>query len=65
MIHSKTREPMPITLTIGEKIWNDEITDWQVERDNHPDAPVFENDETLEPLSNWRYVNVLVWRAMA
>jgi hypothetical protein len=56
---------MPTTITIGEKFWNTETSAWDVERDNAPDAPVFENDETLEPLSNWRYINLRVWRSMA
>lgn len=58
---------MAVTITVGEKFWNTEFVPpgWDVERDNHPDAPVFPNDETLEPASNWRYVNIPVWSALA
>ena len=58
---------MPVTITIGEQFLNEDYQPpaWDIERDNHPDAPLFPNDEMLEPASNWRHINVLVWRAFA
>lgn len=45
---------MPVAITVGEKFWNTEFVPpgWDVERDNPPEAPLFPNDETLEPASN-------------
>jgi hypothetical protein len=56
---------MPITITIGEKVWNEETDTWDVERSTSPNAPVFPNDAILEPLSNWRYVHYAAWQSLA
>jgi hypothetical protein len=56
---------MPITITIGEKVWNKEIDAWDVERTTSPNAPVFPNDAILEPLGNWRYVHHPAWQSLA
>jgi hypothetical protein len=56
---------MPVTITIGEKVWNDEIEAWDIERTTSPTAPIFPNDAILEPFGNWRYVDYPVWKALA
>jgi hypothetical protein len=56
---------MPTTITIGEKVWNEEIGTWDVEHTTSPNAPVLPNDAILEPLGNWRYVVVSIcWRML-
>ncbi len=56
---------MPVRITFGEKYWDEEKQSWDVQRTSSPDAPMFPNDSILEPKSNWRYVNYIVWVAMA
>ena len=55
---------MATTITIGEKVWNDETGAWDVERTTSPNAPVFPNDAILEPLGNWRYVHYPAWQSL-
>jgi hypothetical protein len=56
---------MSITISIGEKFWNEELSSWDVQRETSPEAPVFPNDVCLEPKANWRFVNYPAWKSMA